>query len=252
MKKLFVLFILISIFTMGSLSQADEGKLNIYYEGNAQVELISPQGSRVLIDVYDPSLLSAPATAKDILLTTHGHTDHVSSLSNNFPGQALYIKSGSIKTADLSIVGIPSSHNQDNSFMPEKGSNYIFIIDIAGLRIAHFGDIGQQALTPEQLSALGKVDIAITQLSNMYSNMDIDNLKGFNIIDQVKPKMIITTHDDIDTAKYAAKLWQPYYSGNPLKVGPTDFGAKTKLVFVGDKKKILSKIVKASPWTEGK
>lgn len=250
-KTLLVLAFMLTI-VFGGISLAEEAKLTIYYEGNAQVELISPQGSRVLIDVYDPSLLSAPATANDILLTTHGHSDHVSSLTNNFPGQSLYIKAGTIKTKDVSIVGIPSSHNQDNRFMPEKGSNYIFIIDIAGLRVAHFGDIGQLALTPEQLNALGKVDIAITQLSNSFSNMDIDNLKGFNLMDQLKPKMIIPAHDDIDTVKYAAKLWKAYYTEKPLKVGPADLDTQTKLVFVGEKKRLLSKIAKATPWEDKK
>ena len=52
-----------------------------------------------------------------------------------------------------------------------------FIVDMAGLRIAHFSDIGQEVLTHEQLKVLGKVDIAITQLSNMWSGMSAENKK---------------------------------------------------------------------------
>jgi L-ascorbate metabolism protein UlaG (beta-lactamase superfamily) len=250
MKKISLVFVLLLATVLGGVSLAEETKLAIYYEGNAQVELISPQGSRVLIDVYDPNLLSAPATSKDILLTTHSHYDHISSLSTNFPGQTLYVKAGSIKTADVSIIGIPSSHSQANNFLPEGGSNYIYVIDIAGLRVAHFGDIGQNALTPEQLAVLGKVDIAITQLSNSFSDMDIDNLKGFNLMEQLKPKMIIPAHDDMDTVKHAAKIWKAYYSDNPFKVGPSDLGAKTQFVLVGEKKRLLGKIVKATSWNE--
>jgi len=50
--------------------------LKIYYEQNAQVELINSEGSRVLIDVHDPTALSSPPTVNDVLLTTHNHGDH--------------------------------------------------------------------------------------------------------------------------------------------------------------------------------
>ena len=54
--------------------------------------------------------------------------------------------------------GIASAHTARDyeEFKPEGGSNYIFIVDMGGLRIAHFGDIGQEYLTEEQLAALGE------------------------------------------------------------------------------------------------
>ena len=64
-------------FGFGLLDKAKAGTpLKLYYEENAQIELISPEGLRVLIDVHDPSALSSPPTAKDVLLTTHNHGDH--------------------------------------------------------------------------------------------------------------------------------------------------------------------------------
>ncbi len=84
---------------------------------------------------------------------------------------------------------------------------------MAGLRVAHFGDIGQKALTPDQLKILGKVDIAITQLANMYSDMTAQNKKGFNLMDQLKPKLIIPTHIlDPSCATIAAEKWAAYNS----------------------------------------
>lgn len=249
MKKTLFLLVLAALLVFGGLCLADEAKkVSIYYEGNAQVELISSAGTRVLIDVYDPSLLSSPATEKDILLTTHGHSDHVSSLANTFTGPSLYIKAGDLKVGDVAVKGIPSSHGQDNTFLPEKGSNYIFLVEIDGLRIAHFGDIGQLQLTNEQLQALGKVDVAVTQFANSFSDMDIDNLKGFNLMDQLKPKIIVPAHEDIDTMKYAAKLWKSYYAENSLQISTSDLKGPTRLVFVGEKKRLMSKVVKAAPW----
>ncbi len=188
--------------------------LKLYYEENAQVELISPEGSRVLIDVHDPSVLSNPPTAKDVLLTTHNHGDHRRlDFVRSFPGKQLDVKTGEIKLKDVTIRGIASAHNDGDEFRDENGSNYIFIIDMAGLRIAHFGDIGQKALTSKQLKVLGKVDIAITQLANMYSDMTAVNKKGFNLMDQVQPKLIIPTHiHDPTCAKIAADKWIGYNS----------------------------------------
>ena len=134
--------------------------IQLYYSDPAQVELISPKGSRVLIDVCSPERLSSPPTGKDVLLTTHNHGDHRRlDFVKSFPGKQLDMKAGEIKLKDATICSIASAHNEGDEFKKEGGSNYIFIIDMAGFRIAHFGDIGQEALTPEQLKALGKVDI---------------------------------------------------------------------------------------------
>lgn len=94
---------------------AEEVKL--YYEENAQVELIAPQGRRILIDVHDPSGLSRPPVSKDILLTTHNHADHRRlDFVKAFPGQQLDVRTGKIQLAEVSIQGIASSHNEGGDF----------------------------------------------------------------------------------------------------------------------------------------
>ncbi|MFC1884531.1 MBL fold metallo-hydrolase, partial [Thermodesulfobacteriota bacterium] len=154
------------ILLISGVSKAGES-IKLYYQDPAQIELISPKGSRVLIDVCAPEKLSSPPIEKDVLLITHSHGDHRrSDFVKSFPGQQLDVKIGEIKIEDVVIRGIASAHYEGGEFRSEGGTNYIFIIDMCGLRIAHFGDIGQDALTSEQITALGKVDIAITQLSN--------------------------------------------------------------------------------------
>jgi L-ascorbate metabolism protein UlaG (beta-lactamase superfamily) len=216
-------------------SPTEEGKLKIYYEENAQVELIGPDGTRVLIDVYNPSALSSPATDRDILLTTHSHGDHVNAeFQGSFPGRQLFIQSGSIDLVDSAIRGIPSGHNASDSFKPEGGTNYIYLIELGGLRIAHFGDIGQDALTADQLAALGKVDVAITQFNNSYSNMNVENRKGFNLMDQLKPRLIIPTHNSLDAAKIAAAKWPALYASQRfVSIGRSDLTEETRILFLG-------------------
>ena len=220
------------------LNDARAGEpLKLYYEENAQVELISPGGSRILIDVHHPGALSGPPTEKDVLLTTHNHGDHRRlDFVKSFPGKQLDVKAGQIKLKDVTINGIASAHNEGDEFRSEGGTNYIFIIEMAGLRIAHFGDIGQVALTPDQLQALGKVDIAITQLANSYSDMNAQNKKGFNLMDQVKPRLIVPTHvvDSGLSAKLAAEKWKAFESYKKyLSLSIDNLPEETTIIFMG-------------------
>ena len=235
----FLLFLLMSticcILLIPRVSKAGES-IKLYYHDPAQVELISPKGTRVLIDVCDPGKLSSPPIKKDVLLTTHNHGDHRRlDFVKSFPGQQLDVRIGEIKMQDVMIRGIASAHYEGAEFRPEGGSNYIFIVDMGGLRIAHFGDIGQDKLTPEQLTALGKVDIAITQLSNSYSGMNCTNKKGFHLMDQLKPKLIIPTHIfESPCVKIASEKWHGRNSYKSyLSIVPDDLVDETHIIFMG-------------------
>lgn len=214
---------------------------------DAQFELIDTQGIRVLIDVTKDDRLSSPPKETDILLTTHGH--HTSNQKNIFPGEQLD-KYGEIKRDGLFIKSIPSAHTPDETFTEKEGKHFLFIVEMNGLRIAHFGSIGQDMLTPHQLKELGKIDIALMLLANNGSIMDIDNLKAFNLMEQVKPKLVIPCHLDIETAKYASTIWEGYYTEeSSIQIDINDLkGPKTKLIFVGEGAKAFGKITKSSTW----
>lgn len=66
---------------------------------------------------------------------------------------------------DVRIFSVPGMHNPVpvNLEMP---TNTIFVVETAGLRIAHFGDLGQTEFTAEQLAALGRIDVAFMQFEN--------------------------------------------------------------------------------------
>ncbi len=210
--------------------------VTLNYEDNAQVELVTPTGRYIYIDVYDPSRLTKDPSADDILLTTHLHADHYyASFVNAFPGQQIFNRTGKIEFPDVTVIGLASAHNANDPFLDKGGTDYIFIIDTGGLRIVHFGDIGQEALTNEQLTAIGSVDVAITQFSNSFSNMDATNLKGFNLMDQVKPRLIIPTHSDSDTIKIAVERWAGYYSDSRTVPLPTSaLSSKKSILILGN------------------
>ncbi len=194
---------LLALLLVATACAPQEPKVKVTYEDNAQFELVSPQGVRVLIDIANPGKLTSPATDKDILLTTHIDFDHYNSqFVESFPGQQLWMKEGEIKQVDVAIKGVKAAHYNAT---PPDGSDYIYVVDMGGLRIAHFGDLGQEKLTQDQLDQLGAVDVALSQLENPYSAVTLDNKKGFNQMEQVKPKLLIPTHgnSNMEAVKYA-------------------------------------------------
>lgn len=218
-------------------SETPVASVRIAYEGNAQVEIISPQGVRILIDVANPAALSSEPTSSDILLTTHKHGDHYyASFVKSFPGGMLD-KAGEITAGDVKILGIAAAHNAQDPLTPDSSTNYIFILEIDRLRIVHFGDIGQEAFTNEQLKALGRVDLAITQFVNSYSAMSLENKKGFNLMDEVQPKLIIPTHTSDEALKYGLqeKQWIGYFAGAKFaEITPEKLPSTTGLIIIGD------------------
>jgi L-ascorbate metabolism protein UlaG (beta-lactamase superfamily) len=233
-------------------------KLTIYYAENAQFELINAQGQRVLIDIYDPDALTSPPTETDILLTTHGHGDHLDpTFIQSFPGRQLFIQEEEISAEGISIKGIASTHTafSDDVFLPEGGSNYIYIIEMAGLRIAHFGDIGQEQLTHEQMEALGEIDIALTQFVNSYSQMDVNNAKGFNLMVQLNPRLIIPTHGNgnMQAIEKATDLWDGYAAtgtGKSISLSNADLVGTTRFVVMGSAAGSMQTIYELPGWGE--
>ena len=188
------------------IAQSASPAVRVSYATSAMVEIVSPGGVRVLIDVYKPNLLSSPATDKDILLTTHGHDDHYDyAFLQSFKGRQLRIEAGSIEQGDVKITGIPSAHNNDYLSGEKNGTNYLVLVETGGLRIAHMGDIGQTKLTDSQMATLGRIDVMITQFDNDYSRMSVENGKGFALVAQADPALIIPTHNSDAALKRQAK-----------------------------------------------
>lgn len=218
-----------------------DASLRLYYEENAQVELISPTGTRVLIDVNAPEALSHPATDKDILLTSHNHGDHRRlDFIKLFPGKQIDVKTGLIVLDDVSIKSIASAHSDEDVFRDEGGSNYIFVVDMAGLRIAHFGDIGQKLLTSRQLTMLGDVDIAIVPLTDMVAGLPPRDRRGFDMMEQISPKLIIPTHVNTARAKIAAEKWKGFNSyKKALSINRDTLPKNTTIIFMGNNANFL-------------
>ena len=175
--------------------------------GKVQIQTVSesstyPYTSYIITSTNGESIVLDPTymPSKDVvdikpsaIISTHNHPDHVDSTFTqsydcpHFTGEVC-----SLDTTDFKIFTIASSHSGDTIY--DLPSNVLTAVDVDGLRIVHMGDIGQTALTDEQLKALGHVDVAFMQFDNSYSDMSLDNEKGFKLIEQLQPTIIIPTH----------------------------------------------------------
>lgn len=93
----------------------------------------------------------------DLLLVTHEHLDHNGIEAIAGEPHLLRSTAGRHETPLGKVVGVASEH--DEAAGTERGPNTIFVFDLDGTRVAHFGDFGQAELRPEQREAVGRVDL---------------------------------------------------------------------------------------------
>jgi hypothetical protein len=213
----------------------EKPSVTLTYGDNAQVELVTPAGRHIYIDVWNVSFLTKEPSADDILLTTHMHTDHYfKDFVDSFPGQKIIMATGEIDLPDVKITAIVSAHLPNDPLDAAKATNFLFLIETGDLRIVHFGDCGQLSFTAGQIAAFGAVDLAVTQFSNSFSMMDATNRTGFNQMDQVKPRLIIPTHYDRASLEIAAGLWPGFYAKTrTVMLSPASIPEKTSLLLMG-------------------
>ena len=161
----------------------------ITYHGHSEFYLEGASGFALLTDPYDDHVGYPMGEYRcDAVTVTHGHGDH------NFTQKALgapaIIDSAGewYPAPEVKVTAIPSVH--DDAGGTKRGKNLIMKIEMEGLAIAHLGDQGV-ALTPEQLKALGKIDILMLPIGGFFT---IDAQTAYEIVKAVKPRVTIPMH----------------------------------------------------------
>jgi L-ascorbate metabolism protein UlaG (beta-lactamase superfamily) len=97
--------------------------------------------------------------AADLLLVTHEHGDHNGVEGVGGDPVVLRSTAGTFESPLGEVIGIASEH--DPTAGTQRGPNTIYVFELDGIRVSHFGDFGQTALRDEQAKAIGTVDMLL-------------------------------------------------------------------------------------------
>jgi L-ascorbate metabolism protein UlaG (beta-lactamase superfamily) len=87
------------------------------------------------------------------------------------------------------VIGVASEH--DRVAGTERGPNTIYVFELDGLRVAHFGDFGQSILREEQAMAIGSVDLALLPVGG---GPTIDGVQAYGIARQIGARWVVPHH----------------------------------------------------------
>jgi len=172
----------------------------INWYGQSCFQITSSQGKNnnvsIVIDPFSEDLgLRVPRLTADILLVSHGHSDH-----NNVKavaGEPFVISGpGEYEKKEVFVQGIPAFH--DSSSGKERGTNTIYVIEAEDLRICHLGDLGQKELTPEQIDKIGEIDVLMIPVGGVYT---ISAKEAVKIMSQIEPNITIPMHYQLPKMK---------------------------------------------------
>ncbi len=125
----------------------------------------------------------------DLLLVTHEHIDHNGVEAIGGEPTILRSTAGRLESPLGEITAIASEH--DERAGTERGPNTIFVFELDGLRVAHFGDFGQSALREEQTEAIGAVDLLILPVG---AGPTIGAEQAAEIVERLSPRWVVPMH----------------------------------------------------------
>jgi L-ascorbate metabolism protein UlaG (beta-lactamase superfamily) len=196
--------------------------------------IVSKSGTVIVLDPYTIPMDVVNPAKVDAIFITHLHGDHTDAEFQKAVmaagGKLFAFQLGDFKVKDITVTAIAASHFGDEIRLPEP-DNIIYLIQVDGLRIVHMGDIGQTVLTPEQMNALGTIDVAFMQFDNPFSEMSLYNEKGFKLLEQLNPQIVIPTHTVEETTLRLKEIYGGITVLNDVwAVSPQDLADSKKRV----------------------
>jgi L-ascorbate metabolism protein UlaG (beta-lactamase superfamily) len=179
---------------------AADNLVTIRWHGQSFFEIISPAGVRVVIDPHAIENYGRISVTADLVLLSHFHNDHtqvnvvenikkakVLTALKDEKGDGRRVDWNTVdeKLKDVTVRSVGTFHDNVNGL--ERGKNGVFVIDVAGLKIVHLGDLGH-SLTMEQLRQIGPVDVLMVPVGGVYT---LNGLDAAGVVEQLKPKRFV-------------------------------------------------------------
>ena len=162
--------------------------MDIVYLGHSSFKLKGKKAT-VITDPFDPVYvgLKYPKNDADIVTVSHNHNDHnKADLIDNV--KMVINGAGEYEIMGVSIIGIETDH--DASGGEERGKNIIFILEVDGLRIAHFGDLGHK-LSEKLMEQMGDIDVLMIPVGGEYT---IGHKQAVDIAKEFESPYVLPMH----------------------------------------------------------
>jgi len=190
----------------------------IRWWGQACVSIETFWGFAIVVDPFSPTEeigFPKPDLTADLVLVTHEHFDHnavdtvkgkpvvLRGLTDggkewaridhyldrppNQPAAAVFPReeARNLSPYAVHVLGVGVFHDDQGG--TRRGKNTMFLIETNGVRILHCGDLGH-VLTPEQVTAIGPVDVLILPVGGTYT---IDAAQAMQVVQQLKPRRFV-------------------------------------------------------------
>lgn len=162
--------------------------MDITYLGHSSFRLRGKSAS-LITDPYDSEMVGFkyPRMEANIVTVSHDHADHnkvdqVNSVEKVISGPGEYEIKG------VSIIGIPSYH--DNKKGTLRGKNTIYVIEMDKVRIVHLGDLGH-TLKEDFFSSIGDIDVLMIPVGGEYT---IGPLEAAQLVELIEPEIVLPMH----------------------------------------------------------
>ena len=163
--------------------------MEISYLGHSSFRIRTSLGF-VVTDPYDPKMvgLKYSGVEADIVTVSHDHADH--DQHQGVKGVKRVVSGpGEYEIAGISIIGLPSFHDDKNGEL--RGKNTIYVIEAEGLRLCHLGDLGH-ILSQEQVQEIGEIDVLMIPVGG--GGFTIGAKEASQVVMDIEPKIVIPMH----------------------------------------------------------
>jgi len=164
-------------------------QVKIEYFGHACFRLTG-LGQRIVLDPYADGCVPGCPNLRleaEFVYCSHGHHDHNAV-------ECVRLRDGG--APKFTVTELETDH--DDAGGAKRGKNTIRVFDFAGVRVAHFGDLGRM-LTAAEADALRGLDCAMMPVGGFFT---IDAQQAAAIAAQLKPRMLIPMHYRTETTGY--------------------------------------------------
>ncbi len=167
--------------------------MKIEWMGHSSFILTLNSGKRICTDPYksgsyDGAVGYAPINEEvNVVTISHSHADH--NCPEELKGEFEVVDTvGEFDIAGVKLEGYSTFH--DNSKGSERGDNIIYKICADGVKVVHLGDLGHR-LGEVEIEKLSDVDVLLIPVGGHFT---IDDKDAWDIIDKLKPKVVIPMH----------------------------------------------------------